>query len=119
MMTKKFIVSTLILISFILSSKASEIMLSFDDYRSFKNSWKLPSEHHTDFLQYLKTEEIAMDTVYTDEEIEILTLRIKAEIASVIWGRNEATGVHLKEDNQVQEGIKYFDEASVFINHSF
>ena len=92
---------------------------NFDNYRSFKNSWKLPREHHTDFLQYLKTEEIATDTVYTDEETEILTLRIKAEIASVIWGRNEATGIRLKEDNQVQEGIKHFDEASVFINHSF
>ena len=49
----------------------------------------------------------------------MLSLRIKAEIAGVVWGRNEATGVLLKEDNQVQEGIKFFDEASVFINHSF
>ena len=92
---------------------------NFDDYRSFKNSWKLPMEHHADFLQYLKTEGIATDTVYTDEEKKILTLRIKAEIARVIWGRNEATGVRLTEDNQVQEGIKHFGEASVFINHSF
>ena len=90
-----------------------------NNYRSFKNNWKLPLEHHTDFLQYLETEGIETDTVYTDEETEILTLRIKAEIAGIIWGRNEATGVRLTEDNQVQEGIKYFDEASVFINHSF
>ena len=91
----------------------------FNDYRIFKNKWKLPQEHHTSFLQYLETEGIKADTVYTESEIEMLTLRIKAEIAGVVWGRNEATGVRLMEDNQVQEGIKFFDEASVFINHSF
>ena len=90
-----------------------------DNYRSFKDSWALPLKHHTDFLQYLETEGIETDSVYTDEETELLGLRIKAEIAGIVWGRNEATGVRLTEDNQVQEGIKYFDEASVFINHSF
>jgi hypothetical protein len=49
----------------------------------------------------------------------LLSLRIKSEIAGVVWGRNEAVGVRLLGDNQVQEGIKYFDEASVFISHSF
>ena len=90
-----------------------------DDYILFKNNWKLPQEHHAAFLQYLETEGIKADSVYTDSEIERLALRIKAEIAGIVWGRNEATSVRLKEDNQVQEGIKFFDEASVFINHSF
>ena len=92
---------------------------SLDNYRSFKDNWVLPLNHHIDFLQYLEIEGIETDSVYTDEETELLGLRIKAEIAGVVWGRNEATGVRLTEDNQVQEGIKYFDEASVFINHSF
>jgi len=92
---------------------------NLDDYSFFKNKWKLPQEHRAGFLQYLETEGIKADTAYTDTEIEMFSLRIKAEIAGVVWGRNEATGVLLKEDNQVQEGIKFFDEASVFINHSF
>ena len=90
-----------------------------ENYKSFKSEWSLPAEHYQNFLRYLETENIKTDTAYTDEEAMLLSLRIKSEIAGVVWGRNEAVGVRLLGDNQVQEGIKYFDEASVFISHSF
>ncbi len=91
----------------------------FENYKSFKSTWTLPKEDFIDFLQYLENEDIIIDTAYDDEETKLLSLRIKAEIAGVVWGRNEAVGVRILGDNQVQEGIKYFDEASVFINQSF
>lgn len=91
----------------------------FSDYKSFKNHWEIPKKHYLDFIEFLETEEVKADTAFTDEDTALLSLRIKAEIAGVVWGRNEAVGVRLMEDNQVQEGIKYFDEASVFTGHSF
>jgi carboxyl-terminal processing protease len=91
----------------------------FGEYGSYKNSWNLPAEQFQNFLHYLETEDIKTDSLFTREDETLLSLRIKAEIAGVIWGRNEAVGIRLMVDNQVNEGIKYFDEASVFIKQSF
>ncbi len=91
----------------------------FSNYNNFKENWKLPYEQFHSFVEFLETENMSPDSSFTKTDEEILMLRIKAEIAGVIWGRDEAVGIRLMEDNQVQEGIKYFDEASVFINHSF
>ena len=91
----------------------------FSSYNKFKKNWKLPSDQFHSFIEFLETENMGPDSSFTKTDEEILKLRIKAEIAGVVWGRNEAVGIKLTEDNQVQEGIKYFDEASVFINHSF
>jgi len=69
--------------------------------------------------EYINNEEIKTDSTFSQKDKNVLSLRIKAEIAGVLWGRNEAVGIRLTEDNQVQEGIKFFNEASFFIGRSF
>ncbi len=89
------------------------------DYNSFKNKWTLPENHLDDFIEYINNEEIKTDSIFSQKDKSVLSLRIKADIAGVLWGRNEAVGIRLTEDNQVQEGIKFFNEASFFIGRSF
>ena len=42
--------------------------------------------------------------------------QLKAECAGILWGNNEEWGIKRKTDGQITEALKYFEEASGFIN---
>ena len=41
---------------------------------------------------------------------------LKAECAGILWGNNETWGIRRRTDNQITEALKYFEEASCFID---
>ena len=97
------------------SSFSNEIKGTITDYRDYKNNWTLSDEDFQSFIAYLDQEEIPYDTEAIEHDKLLLKTNIKAEIAGYLWGRNEAIGIRLTEDNQVMEALTHFDEAAEFI----
>lgn len=85
-----------------------------DDYKTFRENWTVSNEDFAGFLQYLKENNIPVDSTAFQTDKGLLISNIKAEIAGSIWSRNEAVGVRLEEDNQVMMSIEHFEEARQF-----
>jgi len=93
---------------------ASKYRDKVPDYEIFRSEWGLTDDDFKDFLAYLQQEEIEYDSakIYIDEDYLLNSL--KSQIAGAVWSRNEAIGISLQFDNQVQEAQKYFEEAAAF-----
>lgn len=85
------------------------------DYRVFRDNWILTEADYQDFLHFLEQEEVAVDTSELRTNREYLLTMLKSEIAGVYWGKDEAWGIRLQKDVQVQESLKHFDEAAGFL----
>ena len=97
----------------------SNYALTFDNkftsFDEFKNNWEVSALTFDTFLAFLETDsiEIIQDSILADGDY--IKNRIKSELAGSIWGKNESTNIRLIYDNQVNEALKHFNEASAFI----
>ena len=87
-----------------------------NNYTKFRDHWSLPEYEFQNFLLYLKQEDIHYDSTATHNNKNYIMNHLKAEFAGILWGNNETWGIRRRTDNQVIEALKYFEEASAFIN---
>ena len=85
-------------------------------FSSFRDSWVFPEPGFDNFLKYLKEQEIQYDSTAIWKNKDFLMNQLKAECAGILWGNNEEWGIKRKTDGQIAEALKYFEEASGFIN---
>lgn len=88
------------------------------DYNQFRLEWQLGEEDFQDFLDYLQEEGIETDAEALRNEQNYLLTMLKAQVAGVYWGKDEAIGIQLLTDNQVMEARNYFDQADAFLKTS-
>ena len=87
-----------------------------NNYTKFRDHWSLPEYEFQNFLLYLKQEDIHYDSTAIHNNKNYIMNHLKAEFAGILWGNNETWGIRRRTDNQVIEALKYFEEASAFIN---
>ena len=97
------------------STLSQKINKSFSDYEIFYNKFKIITDDKENFLEILKEKKI----IYNDDELnndwDYIENRIKAEIASSIWGKQFLFKTNIKNDDQIQAAFDYFEEASRLI----
>lgn len=87
-----------------------------DNYREFQMNWNLSSSDYDNFLNYISDEKIEIDTSLITKNKAYLTIMLKSEIAGAKWGIDELFGVRVKADSQIENSLKYFEEARAFLN---
>ena len=93
------------------ASKFSQsIKNDFTSFENFNTSWVLSDELYEEFLSFLISEKIEFDRSAITEDRNFLKTRIKAQIAAVLWGRDEYYQITLPTDNQVVTAINSFKE---------
>ena len=96
----------------LLNNEVSELHSNYND---FYNDFSIKNDHLNKFINLLKEKNIS----YTEEELNsdwnYIENRIKAEIASSIWGKQFLFKTYIKEDVQVQSAFDYFEDASKLI----
>jgi len=97
------------------SNYIAEQNLKFNDFASFRDGWVVSEEAFQSFLDLLGVEEIKYDSSFVEKDRLYVENTLKAEIARVIWGRDEAMRIQTMLDNQVLLSIDYFKEAETFI----
>ena len=86
-------------------------MKKFDNYSDFKSNYKINDKKKSDFIKWLKNQEINFSKEELDEEWHYLENRILADMASGIWGKEYMFKQLLIEDDQAQEAMKHFNKA--------
>jgi len=94
---------------------ASKHHSAFDSYQQFRESFQLGPDDFQSFLDYLDKEEIDYDSSAVFKDQDYILNSLKAEIAGAIWSRDEAMGIRLMKDNQVNEAINLFEDAAEFL----
>ncbi|RMF09432.1 MAG: S41 family peptidase [Candidatus Neomarinimicrobiota bacterium] len=89
--------------------------LSSWEYSRFKAGFQLTEADFQSFLDYLQTEEIQYDSAATWQDRDYILNALKAEIAGDLWGRDEAMGIRMLKDNQVNAALDLFEEAAEFL----
>jgi carboxyl-terminal processing protease len=96
----------------LLNNEVSEL---HNNYNDFYNDFSIKNENLNKFINLLKEKNIS----YIEEELNsdwnYIENRIKAEIASSIWGKQFLFKTYIKEDVQVQSAFDYFEDASKLI----
>jgi len=96
-----------------MKNKTSE---NINNFTSFRDRWSLSEHEFQDFLLYLKQEDIQYDSTAIYNNKNYIRNHLKAECAGILWGNNETWGIRRRTDNQIIEALKYFEEASSFID---
>jgi len=97
------------------STFSNEHKQQFESFQSFESDWKMTEKDFDDFLSFLENEEIEFDSSAVATDKEYILNYLKSQVAGSVWGRNEAFKIRLKDDNQVVESLKHFEEADDFI----
>ncbi|MFC1549813.1 S41 family peptidase [Candidatus Neomarinimicrobiota bacterium] len=87
----------------------------FESFQYFESNWKMTEKDFNNFLGFLENEEIEFDSSAVIADKEYILNYLKSQVAGSLWGRNEAFKIRLKDDNQVVESLKHFEEADDFI----
>ena len=94
---------------------ASHNIDSLENYKDFRDSWKIDNDQYDKFLQYLNELEIEPDSTEWVIDAEYIKNIIKSEIAGAKWGKDAQWGVRLMTDNQINRSLDYFDQAEKFL----
>ena len=86
-------------------------MKKFNNYSDFKSNYKIDGKKKSEFIKWLKNQEVEFSKDELDEEWNYLENRILADMASSIWGKEYMFKQLLMEDNQAQEAMQHFNEA--------
>jgi carboxyl-terminal processing protease len=97
------------------STFSNEHKQLFESFQSFESDWKMTEKDFDNFLSFLENEEIEFDSSAVVTDKEYILNYLKSQVAGSVWGRNEAFKIRLKDDNQVVESLKHFEEADDFI----
>ena len=96
-----------------MKNKTSE---NINNFTKFRDHWSLSEHEFQDFLFYLKQEDIQYDSTAIYNNKNYIMNHLKAECAGILWGNNETWGIRRRTDNQIIEALKYFEEASSFLD---
>ncbi|MBT3589559.1 MAG: S41 family peptidase [Candidatus Marinimicrobia bacterium] len=98
------------------SSHSKEIGIG--DAQSFKKNWTVSSDVFNSFYEYLSTDsiDVSLDSLLVD--LPYIQNRIKAEISSVAFGKDESSAIRIQTDNQVMDALEFFKEADAFLHSS-
>jgi hypothetical protein len=96
-----------------MKNKTSE---NINNFTKFRDHWSLSEYEFQDFLFYLKQEDIQYDSTAIYNNKNYIINHLKAECAGILWGNNETWGIRRRTDNQIIEALKYFEEASSFLD---
>ncbi len=91
---------------------------NINNFIKFRDHWSLSEHEFRGFLLYLKQEDIQYDSTAIYNNKNYIMNHLKAECAGILWGNNETWGIRRRTDNQIIEALKYFEEASGFINNN-
>lgn len=100
------------------STYAAENKSLFGHYENFRSSWELDDDDFNEFLQYLNDQKIDFSKEDLEKDKDYILNMLKSEVANAHWGKDEAMGIRLMFDNQVNTAINFFDEAAVFIHNT-
>ena len=89
----------------------TNVMKKFNNYSDFKSNYKIDGKKKSEFIKWLKNQEVKFSKDELDEEWNYIENRILADMASSIWGKEYMFKQLLMEDNQAQEAMKHFNEA--------
>jgi hypothetical protein len=59
---------------------------------------------------------VSLDSLLVD--LPYIQNRIKAEISSVAFGKDESSAIRIQTDNQVMDALEFFKEADAFLHSS-
>lgn len=94
---------------------ANQNQKDFGPYSNFKSDFHFSSADFQDFETYLKGEAIKVDSTAIQADSSYILNSLKAELAGIIWSRDEAMGIRLQNDNQVAEAMNLFKDATEFL----
>ncbi len=82
------------------------------DYEIFKAKYQISNEMMSDFRKFIESKDIKIDEKEYSKDIDFLRMRLKAQIAQMIYGLEGSIGIMLGMDNQIQKALTLFPEAS-------
>ncbi len=85
-------------------------------FEQFDNEWFLNDTLFEEFLTFVESEKINVEQSILIEDRINLKIRLKAQIAASLWGRDEYYKIILPTDNQFRAAIKGFEETVHLIN---
>ncbi len=89
---------------------SQSIKNDFASFDAFNTSWFLSDNLYEEFLSFLISEKIEFDRPTIPEDSKYIKIRIKAQVAASLWGRDEYYQITLPTDNQVITAINSFKE---------
>lgn len=81
------------------------------DFESFRLNYAIPDEVLADFRKFIETKEIKIDEKEYDKDKEFVKMRLKAQIAQMIFGFEASVQIMSSTDNQIQKALQLFPEA--------
>ena len=97
------------------SEYATENRNDFISFDNFRDNWEVNDSLFNDFLIYLEKDSIFITQDSLKTNSIFINNRIKSEIATALWGKDEGANIRLKVDNQINEALKHFNEANAFL----
>jgi carboxyl-terminal processing protease len=80
-------------------------------YEEFKSQYTLSDDLMKEFRQFIETKEIKIDEKEYLKDYDFMKIRLKAQIAQMIYGFEGSIGILIGVDNQVQKALTLFPEA--------
>lgn len=89
---------------------------SFSDFDSFQSDFSIGKNKQKKFFKWLKEKDFEFDKNKLLENWTTIENRLKAQLASAIWGKSSMYMVLLENDEIAQEALNRFDDAKKLIN---
>jgi len=96
-------------------SLKEKIAGKYSTFESFDSKFDLSKSDMKDFMKWLDEKEIEYNAEDLENDWEVLSTRIEAEIAGAIWGKDYLYKKLLDIDTQANEAVKHFSEARKLI----
>ncbi|NQU67177.1 MAG: PDZ domain-containing protein [Candidatus Marinimicrobia bacterium] len=95
-----------------LKNKVSD---KYSTYEAFDTKFELSKNDLKDFIKWMDEKEIEYESDDLEKDWDIVKVRITAEVAGSIWGKNYLYKKLLDIDTQVNEAVKHISEAKNLI----
>ncbi len=94
----------------------SDVTDSYRDFNKFQLDFSLGKSKRKIFFKWLKEKELEFDIDELLENWTTIENRIKAQLASAIWGKSSMYMVLLENDKIAQEALNHFGDAKKLIS---
>ncbi|MBC8312188.1 MAG: S41 family peptidase [Candidatus Marinimicrobia bacterium] len=94
----------------------TDVTDSYSDFNKFQTGFSLRKNKQKVFFKWLKEKEIEFEKDELLENWDTIENRIKAQLASAIWGKASMYMVLLENDEIAQEALNHFDDAKKLIS---
>ncbi len=81
------------------------------NYEDYKSNYIISNDLMEEFKKFIETKEVKVDEKEYSKDLNFLKVRLKAEIAQMIFGLEKWYGVMVEVDNQIQKALTLFPEA--------